>query len=84
MSIISDRDEREAALRKLAAASEEQLRADLQYWAVAARDHETESQELLNRQLVLRDLHHEEVAWVALITDEMRSRRARARQAVEP
>ena len=84
MSIISDREEREAALGKLTTATDEQLTGDLAYWSVAARDHEVESQGLLHRQLMLRDLHQEEEAWVALIADEMRSRRARLRQAVEP
>lgn len=82
MSILRDSDERAAALAKLANATDEQLRADLEYWSVASRDHVVETRELVNRQLLLGDLYQEEEAWVALITDEVRRRRARARQAV--
>lgn len=77
MSITDSRTEREEAISRITAKTDEQLREDLAYWAVASADHLAEHRELVNRQHQVGELYGVEQAWVALITDEMRSRRTR-------
>lgn len=75
MSIATSREEREQAQAKLAEKSDEQLQADLAYWAVATADHEDRWNELANDRFKVAELHQEAKAWLGLVTSELQKRR---------
>lgn len=81
MSITTSREERAAAVASLQALPDEQLRADLAYWAVRTGDHQLELERIRDRALVTRGLHEDAQSWVSLITEELMERRDRARSA---
>jgi hypothetical protein len=75
VSILDSREEVAAAEAKLAAASDDQLTADLQYWTVAAYDAAADYVEVHARQAAVRQLHAEAEHWVGLVAQEIRRRR---------
>lgn len=75
MSIVDSPADRQEAVQRVAAKTDEALRVDLEYWTLAAFDHVAEYRELTNRQVHLSRLHNEEEAWVGLIVEEIRRRR---------
>ena len=79
MSITTSAEERAQAVEKVAGETDEQLRQDLAYWAVAVADHEKRYQELTNQREDVGDLYKEAQAWVRVVTDELAERRERAR-----
>lgn len=81
MSITTSTEEREQAVEKLAAKSDEQLREELAYWSVAVVDHQDAFVKLTNERHAAADLHEEAQAWVRLVTVELQKRRNRRRLA---
>jgi len=78
MSITTSPEERHAAAAKLAERTDEQLREDLAYWSVAAKDHTDAWNELNEKRAAAAELYQETQAWIGLITDVMQQRRAKA------
>jgi hypothetical protein len=72
-------EERAQAIEKVAAETDDQLRHDLAYWAVAVADHEKRYVELTNQRADVTDLFQEAQAWVRIVTDELAQRRENAR-----
>lgn len=79
MSITTSAEERAQAIEKVAGETDDQLRQDLAYWAVAVADHEKRYVELTNARGDVQDLYHEAQAWVRVVTDELAQRREKAR-----
>ena len=79
MSITTSPEERAQAVKTVAAETDDQLRHDLAYWAVAVADHEKRWAELTNQREDVTDLFKEAQAWVRIVTDELATRRERAR-----
>lgn len=77
MSITTSTEEREQAVEKLAGKTDEQLREDLAFWAVATADHQDRWTELTNERLKVGDLYTEAQAWVGLATAELQRRQRR-------
>lgn len=75
MSITSSPEERAQAAAKLADKTDEQLQADLAYWAVAVADHEDRWAELTNERGRVAELHNEAKAHMGLVTAELQRRR---------
>lgn len=75
MSITTSPEERKAAEHQLEAKSDEQLREDLVYWAVAAADHQDRWAEVNNERELVSELFAEARAWHALVTVELQKRR---------
>lgn len=80
MSITTSRDEREQAQAKVVQETDEQLRADLAFWAVAVADHEDTFTRLTNERQTSVDLFQEAQAWIRLVTTELQQRRRSSRQ----
>lgn len=78
MSITSS-DEREQAVARLTAETDEQLRADLAFWAVAVADHEHRWAALTNERDAVGELFREAQTWVRIVVDELAARREKAR-----
>lgn len=84
MGVYDSKADRDEAIARLSAATDESLRTDLEYWTVAALDHVVEYRELSARQAALNALHAEEESMVALIAAEMRTRARARREAATP
>jgi len=81
VSIVTDREEHQAAAERLTHATDEALSRDLEHWTVASYDSAQQFKDVTERLGALRDLHAEEETWIGLIATEIRNRRARAREA---
>ncbi len=79
MSITTDAAERAKAIETAAGETDDQLRHDLAYWAVAVADHEKRFVELTNQREDVTDLFKEAQAWVRIVTEELAARREKAR-----
>jgi hypothetical protein len=84
MGVYDSKADRDEAIARLSAATDESLRMDLEYWTVASYDHAAEYRELLERQAQVRTFHAEEEAWIGLIATEMRTRARARREAATP
>ncbi|HET7030339.1 MAG TPA: hypothetical protein VFI34_07495 [Candidatus Limnocylindrales bacterium] len=80
MSILTDRAERDQAIERIAATSDEVLARDLVDWTVASCRSAEEYRTISERLGQLRELHAEEETWIGLIADEVRRRRDRGRK----
>lgn len=78
MSITTSREEREQAASKLAEKTDEQLRGELEYWAVAEADHRTDWNDLTERRQRVGDLFLEAQAWRELVTEQLLARHRKA------
>lgn len=79
MSITDSRADLEAAKERLAGLSAEQLRLDLEYWSVAAMDHQAEATAIASQYHEARRLQDEAGSWAALVLQEI-ARRPRGRR----
>lgn len=75
MSISTSREERLAAVAKLAEATRQQLKADLEYWSVSKVDHTETYKQLTEQRAKVGELYQEADAWVDLIAEEIHRRR---------
>lgn len=75
MSIASSKEERLAAVAKLAEQTRPQLRADLEYWSVSKIDHAAAYRQLSEQRAKVGELYQEADAWVDLISEEIHRRR---------
>lgn len=82
MSIVDSQLEMLEAKARLSVADDDQLIRDLAYWATTAQDHRHEFHEINERRAAVQQQFVECEAWIALVGDEMRDRKARAREAL--
>lgn len=82
MSVTTSREERQQAIARLAAASDDVLTRDLVDWTVASYVSAEDYRRLVEQQFAVRELHADEETWIALIADEIRRRRTKARERV--
>lgn len=75
MSVLDSLADREEAIALLSVKDDELLAEDLRYWAVASADAGAATTEAQRQVQVSHTQHLEASTWVALIADEMRSRR---------
>lgn len=75
MSIATSREERLAALAKLAEAPAEQVERDLTFWTLAKIDHQEAFRAANEVRNSAQELHAEADAWLELIGAELHRRR---------
>lgn len=75
MSVIDSRQDREAAVARIADQDDAALERDLVHWTLASVDSAKRYLETNERLGELRDLHAEEQTWVNLIAEELGKRR---------
>jgi hypothetical protein len=75
MSIATSKEERMAALAKLAEAPAEQIERDLTFWSVAKIDHQEAFRTANEARGRAQELYAEADAWVDLIAQELHRRR---------
>lgn len=80
MSILDNATELDEATARLKGATDDSLLADLRYWSVAAVDAAEDYRHLHEQESRFRVLHAEAQQWVALVTNEIRSRRPGAQR----
>lgn len=80
MSITDSREDLEAARTKVAALTTEQLRADLEYWSIAAVDDQAVARELARQYHEARGRVHEAESWATLVLEELARRPRGARR----
>jgi hypothetical protein len=78
MSITTSPEERRTAEAKLVEKTDEQLRAELAYWAVLAADYQDRWNELIKERDAVGEFYHEAQAWQGLVTAELQKRRRRS------
>jgi hypothetical protein len=75
MSVVDSQVDRDQAVSRLAEATPESLDNDLRFWTVASHDAAAEYSQLHERMGAVRRQHNEAETWIALIAQELRSRR---------